>query len=83
MHDVGLAVWFIDCCQISNNKVIMNTNIWGEQGTEEIVTYFQGLGYTVTIKLNRGGFRVCLDKDSSKHFLKIVMAPLPEFVGRK
>ena len=83
LRDWGLATWFVDCGKFIKNKIVMNTNIWKEEGSNVIMDYFQELGYNVYKKLDRGGIRIVLDEKSSKHFLRIITAQLPVFVARK
>lgn len=83
LRDWGLATWFVDCGRFVRKQIVMNTNIWGQEGSKIIIAYFQELGYDVCMKLDRGGIRIVLDEKSSKHFLKIIVAQLPVFVARK
>ena len=82
LKDWGLAVWFVDCGKYLNDCIVLNTNVWGARGTKAVVGYFKNLGYTVGVKTERNGLRVCLDHESSIHFLGIITPPLPVFVRK-
>lgn len=73
LWDVSLAVWYQDCGLNINDRVIIKTHIWGEEGTELFKTYFELIDYQAEIVKERGKFRVRLDQDSSKHFLNMVL----------
>ena len=37
--DIALAIWFGDCGKRLNGQVVLNTNMWGQKGTDVIVEY--------------------------------------------
>ena len=71
-HDIGLAIWFRDCGKVKSNKVIINTHIWGKEGTEIIKEYFDIIGYKTKIFYERNCLRVKLDVASSTSFMCLV-----------
>lgn len=79
LQDVTLAIWFGECGKYQKNKVTINTNVWGIQGTKVIKKYFELLDYDSKIVKERNNFRVELDEHSSHSFLKIVVPMLPDF----
>lgn len=75
--DVGLAVWFGDCGRFENGKVILNTHIWGEEGSSIIVKYFELCGWPAEVFKDRKYFRVRLERESSVHFMQTIAHQLP------
>lgn len=78
LQDIGLGIWFRDCAHVKNKKVVFNTHIWAEEGTQIISEYFSLLGYRPVIFRERKCFRIKLDDDSSQEFLKLVLPHLPD-----
>lgn len=78
LHDSSLAIWFGDAGKCKGNNIILNTNIWGKKGTELIVDYFDSLDWKAELFLERKNYRVKLDEDSSKEYLKLSSAYLPK-----
>jgi len=79
MWDVALAIWFGDCGKYRNGRVVLNTHIWKERGSKIIVKYFGFLGYHAEVIQERKNFRVRLDENSSKLFMRLVEPKLPYF----
>ena len=77
--DVTLAVWFADCGQINKDEVILNTHIWGEEGSQIIQQYFGLACYDAILFKERNNFRVRLTKESSENFLRLVKPHLAPF----
>ena len=77
LKDIALTIWYGDCGNICKNQVILNTHVWGSQGTEIIREYFSCLGYKVEIFRTRQNWRIKLDAESSDHFLHLVSPHLP------
>ncbi len=78
LHDSSIAVWFGDAGKCKGESVVLNTNIWGEEGTGLIVEYFKSLEWNASVSLERKNFRVKLDRDSSEDFLTMVSSHLPK-----
>ena len=78
LHDSSIAIWFGDVGKCRGDLVSVNTNIWGKKGTETIVEYFKSLDWQCDIVMERKKYRIRLDKDSSKDFLKLVSPYLPK-----
>ena len=83
LRDITLAIWYGDCGHFERNRVVMNTNIWKEDGTNVIAEYFGLLDYKITIFKERGSFRIKLDKESSSEFIRLVAPQLPAWFSRK
>jgi len=79
LKDVGFAVWYGDCGKLKNKNIILNTNIWGEEGTENIKKYFNYAYFDSEIIKERGRFRLKLGIDSSKEFLELIKPQLPHW----
>lgn len=79
LRDTGLAIWYGDCGKYVKEKVVLNTHIWGEEGSKAIVKYFSYLDYKAKVFKERDSFRVGLDEDTSAVFLKLVYPQLPYF----
>lgn len=75
--DLGLAVWFGDCGRFENGKIVINTHIWGMEGSETLVKYFDLCGWRAKIFKDRCYFRIRLDRESSVRFLKTINYLLP------
>lgn len=80
LQDVAMAIWFVDCGKYEDGQITLNTHIWGEQGSNEIVEYFSRLECQAEVFRERNNYRLRLDKDSSIDFLKIIVPHLPKFV---
>ena len=78
LHDSSIAIWFGDAGKCKDDCVVINTNIWGKKGTENIVEYFKSLDWNASIFLERKNYRVKLDKESSQDFLNLVGSYLPK-----
>jgi hypothetical protein len=78
LHDSSIAVWFGDAGKCRGDKVFLNTNIWGEGGSEMVAEYFKSLEWNASVALERKNFRVRLDKESSDEFLAMVSSHLPK-----
>jgi hypothetical protein len=78
LHDSSIAVWFGDAGKCRGKSVVLNTNIWGKEGTELVVEYFQSLEWNASVFLERKNFRVKMDEGSSEEFLKMVSPYLPK-----
>jgi hypothetical protein len=77
LGDVAMMIWFGDCGRHERNRVILNTHIWGEEGTQKIKEYFETLGWASDIIRERGNFRIKLDAESSKDFIGLIEPHLP------
>jgi hypothetical protein len=78
LHDSSIAIWFGDAGKCRGDHVLLNTNIWGEDGTNLVVEYFRSLEWGASVALERKNFRVKLDKESSDEFLSMVSSYLPK-----
>lgn len=79
LQDLAMGVWFGDCGRHQNQKVVLNTHVWGEEGSQLIVDYFDKLDWKAEIFTERKNYRVRLDEESSADFLRISMPPMPHF----
>jgi hypothetical protein len=77
LNSIAFMIWFGDVGQYRNNQVVLNTHIWGENGTNAIVSYFKLLGFDSQLVLERKNFRLQLDEKSSTQFMKMVTPLLP------
>lgn len=78
LHDSSIAVWFGDAGKCKGESVVLNTNIWGEEGTSLVVEYFKSLEWGASVMLERKNYRVRLDRESSEEFLTMVAPYLPK-----
>lgn len=78
LHDSSMAIWFGDSGKCKGKHVLLNTNIWGKEGTEMIVEYFKSLDWNSSVFLERKNYRIKMDEDSSEDFLKLVSPYLPK-----
>lgn len=81
LRDIGLAVWYGDCGKIQKNKIVLNTNKFGENGTAVIAQYFKeaGVGETSVIK-ERKYLRLVFSAEATERFLLITANRIPEFM---
>ncbi len=81
LRDIGLAIWYADCGKLKKDKVILNTNKFGEEGTKIISDYFKEaqIGETILTK-ERKYIRLTFTPKASEKFLLIVANRLPEFM---
>ena len=71
LQDVSIAVWYKDCSVLNKNKIILNTHIWGEEGTELCVKYFNSLEWDAEIYKERKNYRIKFSENSSKEIIKM------------
>lgn len=81
LRDIALAVWFGDSAYFKRGRVVFNTHIWGDKGTEIIKNYFELLGYNSTIIKERDKLRLELDEASGTSLVKLVSPHLPVWYG--
>lgn len=77
LSDAAFAVWFGDAGRWVKDRIIMNTHIWGKNGTKIIKNYFKSFGHQPKIIQDMGYYRVSLDPIGSKWFWKIAEPQLP------
>lgn len=77
--DVAFGVWFGDCGRWVGDLIVLNTNVWGRKGSEEIRKYFSCLDYQSEVFCERGRFRVKLDHKASMAFWSIAEPTLPHW----
>lgn len=84
LRDIGLAIWYCDCGKLIKNKITMNTNKFGEDGTETIVKYFNevGVGETCLVR-ERKYIRLGFSEEATNKFLLIVASRIPDFMHAK
>jgi hypothetical protein len=80
LQELPLAVWYVDCGKLIKNKIILNTHIWGEEGSQKIVDYLNSLEWNSEIILERKNYRVKIDESSSKEFLQMCKSNVPDFI---
>lgn len=83
LSDVAYAIWFGDAGTYPNHHVVLNTHVWGEDGTNLIVQYFSEVGYTSEVIRERGSYRVKLDRESSLAFFRLAEPHLPVWFLRE
>jgi hypothetical protein len=77
LTDLAFGIWFGDCGKLSHGGIELNTSIWGENGTDVIVSYFDLLGYNSQIIRKRNGITIYLDAESSQNFWSLAEPNLP------
>lgn len=84
LRDIGLAIWYGDCGKLKKNRVILNTNKFGEKGTEIISKYFleAGIGETNLTK-ERKYIRLTFTEEATEKFLLVLANRLPDFMHPK
>ena len=71
LRETSIAVWYKDCGVLNKNKIILNTHIWGEEGTNMCLDYFKSIDYEAEIYLERKNYRLKFSEKSSKEFLNL------------
>lgn len=79
LSDISFMIWFVDVGSYDKGSLVFNTNIWGEKGTKNIKKYFSLLDWDSEIVMERKGFRIKLDENSSKEMLKLISPLFPHF----
>ena len=79
LQDSAMGVWFGDCGRYENERIVLNTHVWGEDGSKLVVEYFAKLDWKSEVFTERKNFRVRLDEKSSEDFLRITMPQMPHF----
>lgn len=77
LQDVAIMVWYTDCGKLHKKHVILNTQVWGEKGSNTICEYFSYLGYKSEPMKERNNYRVKLDEESSKKFMSMISPHVP------
>jgi len=71
LQDASIAVWYGDCGSVSKNCVVLNTHIWGKEGTEKTLEYFDGLEWKSQIIMERKNYRIKISEENSQEILKM------------
>lgn len=71
LQEASIAVWYKDCAALNKNKIILNTHIWGEEGTKLCVKYFNSLEWDAEIYKERKNYRIKFSENSSKEIIKM------------
>lgn len=81
LRDIGLAIWYGDAGKLEKDKVVLNTNKFGEEGNEIIANYFEQaqIGKTIPTK-ERKYCRLVFTKEATHNFLVLVADRLPDFL---
>lgn len=84
LKDIGLAIWYGDCGKLKKDRVLLNTNKFGDDGNDTIIEYFKeaGIGDAEVIK-ERKYSRILLSEEASRKFLLLVAHRLPDFMHQK
>lgn len=78
-----LMIWFGDTGTYKGGIIQFNTHIWGEEGTNQIVDYFNKVNYKSKVFLERKKFRIKFDFDSSENFMKSISPHMPYFLAEQ
>ncbi len=76
LSDISFAIWLGDCGTMHDDKLVLNTHIWGDSN-KTIIAYFELLGYKSNI-IKEG---ISLDSNSSKDFINYAAPHLPEWLS--
>jgi hypothetical protein len=81
LRDIGLSIWYGDCGRLNKDKVILNTNKFGVEGTAIVSQYFSeaGIGETKIVK-ERKYIRLVFSEEASDKFLMTIANSLPDFM---
>lgn len=71
LQDISISVWYKDCGVINKNQIILNTHVWGKEGTEKINEYFNSLEWENKIFTERKNYRIKLNENSSQEIIKM------------
>lgn len=77
LKDVGYMIWFGDSGSYKNGRIIFNTHIWGEDGTQKINEYLHLSSFDSEIFLERKNFRIRLSEKSSKSLMTLMAPQFP------
>ncbi len=72
LRNIGLAVWFLDCGRIVDNKIVMNLNF---KDVKPILQYFTEID--LIFKMNK---KIEFDEVSSKKFIQVIGNCIPSFM---
>jgi|SaaInlV_100m_DNA_2_1039680.scaffolds.fasta_scaffold08634_3 hypothetical protein len=79
LSDLTFSIWCIDSWRYDRGRFVMNTHVWGESGTLEVVDYLKLLDMKSEIITDRGRFRIKLKQKSTREMMKIVSPHIPYF----
>jgi hypothetical protein len=79
LSDLAFSVWYIDAWRISRGKAIINTHVWKESGTYEIIEFLKLLDLKSEVLMDRGRFRIQLNEKSTKNIMKTINPHIPWF----
>lgn len=71
LQDASIAVWYKDCGYLKKNQIILNTNIWGKEGSEKILEYFNSLEWSAEIFQERKSYRIKVLEKGSEEILEM------------
>lgn len=80
---VSYMIWFGDAGIYKNGIVVLNTHVWGEEGTNKIVKHLNSVNYNASVFLERKNFRVKLSNESSFNFMRSISVFFPHFLAAK
>jgi hypothetical protein len=83
LNDVAYAVWFGDAGTYENNQIVLNTHVWGEEGSNLVVQYFNEIDFSSEVTRERGSYRVKLNSESSLAFFRLAEPHLPVWFLRE
>jgi hypothetical protein len=80
---ISYMIWFGDCGTYKDGIVILNTHIWGEEGSNKICNYLGKAGFKSEVFAERKNFRIKLDESSSYNFIRNISPNMPHFMAVK
>jgi len=79
LQDVAISVWFADAAKVKNKKIILNTHIWGEEGSKKIVKYFKAIDIEANLKITSRGTKINFEIENAYKIYNLVTSQLPPF----
>jgi hypothetical protein len=80
LKDIGMAVWYCDRGRVIKGRAVINTFMYGVEGTEVAVRYFNEVGIECEVFRQRGKPRVRMTTKGTQDLFRIIAHRVPVFM---
>jgi len=80
LKDIGMAVWYCDRGKLLRGRAVINTFMYGLEGTEAAVQYFNEVGIEAQVFRERGKPRVRLTHKGTQELFRTIAHRVPPFM---
>ena len=79
LQDTAIAVWFADAAKVDKKKIVLNSHIWGEEGSKKIVKYFKTIDIESNLKISSRGTKIFFEVENAYKIYNLITPQLPPF----